>query len=321
MFETGPILWLQAVGSPALTWALSVVSLLGYTFVYVVVLLALGVGARLRPSLAVIVAAILAAVLVAGVKLECALPRPDEVDSRVRRGAQGPPVAFVERGGAPDFWSLPRPEAVAAARLRIAYNFGFPSGHVAGTTSVLLAAAFFFRSRRTLVFAGLWVPLMALSRMYLGRHFLADVLGGVAVGLLAVALAIPLVRALEWAAFVARGRRGLVLLGLLAAASLGLARVTWLPSAYLGCLAGVSLVYAFLSRTGPPPEGGNDRQRIARVASALAILALVLAVAALAGQLRDAPGWRPAALAGGVVVTTAPLLGTIALARRFRLHA
>ena len=168
MFETEPILWLQAAGSPALTSLLSVVSLLGYSLVYVVLLLALAFGVRLRPSLAVLVALILAAGLVTCFKTGFALPRPDEVDARVRSGAQGTPVALVERGGAPNFWSLPRPEAVAAVRARAQHNYGFPSGHVAAATAVLLGAATFFRSRRALAFAALWVPAMALSRIYLG---------------------------------------------------------------------------------------------------------------------------------------------------------
>ena len=319
MFETEPILWLQAAGSPALTWLLSVVSLLGYTSVYVVALLALGFGVRLRPSLAVIVAAILAAVLAGAVKARFALPRPDEVDARVRSGAEGPPVALVERGGATDFWSLPRPEAVAAARARAQHNYGFPSGHVAAATAVLLGAAAFFRSRRALAFAALWVPAMALSRMYLGRHFLADVLGGFVVGILAAALAVPLVRVLEWSAFGSHGHRGLALLCLLALALLGLAPFApLLPPLYVGGLAGVLFGYAFLSLTGPPPEGGSERQRIVRVA--LALVVFTLAAAAFAGQLDDSPGWHAGPLAAGFIVATTTLAGTIALARRLGLR-
>ena len=119
-------------GSPALTWLLSVVSLLGYSSVYVVLLLGAGLrrapateprrDRRRDPGRAFWWRASRRGV---------ALPRPDEVDSRVRSGAQGPPVALVERGGAPDFWSLPRPEAIAAVRARAQHNYGFPSGHVA----------------------------------------------------------------------------------------------------------------------------------------------------------------------------------------------
>lgn len=317
MFETSSIIWLQAQGSPLLTGLLSVVSLLGYSVVYVLLLLGAAFGVRFRPSLAVIVTLILAAILAGGLKARFALPRPDEVDARVRSGAQGPPVALVERGGAPGPWSLPRQEAITAVRARAKLNYGFPSGHVASATAVSLGFAIFFRSRAALAFAIFWVPTMALSRMYLGRHFLADVLGGLAVGIVAAALAVPLVRVLEWAACAGRG--GLALVCLLAAAPLSLAPfASLLPSLFLGSLAGAFLGYAFLALTGPPPEGGSERQRAARVTLALAISAL--GAAALARQLDGAPGWHPGPLAAGLVMTAAPLVGTIALARRLRLH-
>jgi membrane-associated phospholipid phosphatase len=319
MFQTEPILWLQAVGSPLLTSLLSLVSLLGYSPVYVVLLLALGLGVRLRPGLAVMVAAVLAGVLVAGLKAWVALPRPDEVDARVRSGLWGSGGTLVERGGAPDFWSRPSPQAIAAVRARTPHNFGFPSGHVAGATVVLLAVAIFCRSRAALLFALFWVPTMAVSRMYLGRHFLADVLGGLATGIVATALAIPLVRGLEHAAFASRDRRGFALVCLLAALLVGLARlVPLLPSLYVGSLAGVLLGYAFLSLTGPPPEGGTTRQRLARAALALACYAL--GMAAFTRQMVEFPGFDPGRLAAGLVVTTAPIVVPIALARRLRLH-
>jgi membrane-associated phospholipid phosphatase len=319
MFQTEPILWLQAVGSPPVTWLLAGVSLLGYGPVYVVVLLALGFGVRLRPSLAVMVAAALAGLLVAGLKAQAALPRPGEVDARVRSGFRGDQIALVARGGAPDFWSRPSPESITAVRALAPHNFGFPSGHVAGATAVLLAGAVFFRSRAVLPFAGFYVPTMALSRMYLGRHFLADVLGGCTAGLVAVALAIPLVRGLEWSAFASRGRRGLAPVGLLVALLVLLARlVPLLSSLYVGSLAGLLLGYAFLALTGPPPEGGTTRHRLARAALALACFALGNAVCAR--QFVEFPGWSPARLAAGLLVTLTPIVVPIALARRLRLH-
>ena len=33
-----------------------------------------------------------------------------------------------------------------------------------------------------------WIPAMALARLYLGRHFLGDVLGGVGVGVIAATI-------------------------------------------------------------------------------------------------------------------------------------
>jgi hypothetical protein len=44
------------------------------------------------------------------------------------------------------------------------------------------------------VLAVAWIALMALSRMYLGRHFLGDVIGGVGVGLITVVIALVVLK-------------------------------------------------------------------------------------------------------------------------------
>ncbi|MEY2519240.1 MAG: hypothetical protein QOF24_999 [Verrucomicrobiota bacterium] len=70
-------------------------------------------------------------------------------------------------------------------------SFGFPSGHTMGSTLLYgLLAIFMAHSIRrwrwrvfTLCIAALWVALIGLSRIYLGAHYLTDVLGAIAVGL------------------------------------------------------------------------------------------------------------------------------------------
>jgi membrane-associated phospholipid phosphatase len=70
-------------------------------------------------------------------------------------------------------------------------SFGFPSGHTMGSTLFYGLLAIFvahsIRSWRWSVFsfgvASLWVALIGVSRIYLGAHYLTDVLGAIAVGL------------------------------------------------------------------------------------------------------------------------------------------
>lgn len=93
-----------------------------------------------------------------------------------------------------EFFQLPRPWQVheSIRSIRADASFGFPSGHAQGTTTFWGFLIASFRSR-ALTAAGCAVVLaVALSRLYLGQHYVADVLGGIAIGaalVLLVALA------------------------------------------------------------------------------------------------------------------------------------
>jgi membrane-associated phospholipid phosphatase len=77
----------------------------------------------------------------------------------------------------------------------IADNPGFPSGHVCSTVVFWGAVLMSFPGRFQKILAVALIILMPFSRMYLGRHFLGDVLGGLLLGLLILlAGSIPLIR-------------------------------------------------------------------------------------------------------------------------------
>ncbi|HVO12941.1 MAG TPA: phosphatase PAP2 family protein [Vicinamibacteria bacterium] len=320
MFQVEPVLWLQSIGSPPLTWLLTAVTLLGYTPVYVSAMLVLAFALRLRPSLAIVGGLLLAGILTEAVKNAVEYPRPDEVDGRVKESYAAHPVRLAHPGGAKAFWAPPTAEAIAAVRLRATGDYGFPSGHVAAAAAFLLTTAFFFRSRRALASSALWVPLMALSRMYLGRHFLADVLGGLLVGVAASGLAVLLFRAFDESVFGRHDRRARQAMLPVSVLALALLVVTpyqpLLPPAYVGGLVGLVISYAFLLVTGLPPDGGTARQRLQRVAIGAGLFAVTEGLVHLAGR-----GSRITSLGGTVIVAVAALAGTVALSRRLGLYA
>jgi len=319
VFQTEFNLALQSAGSPPVTWLLEAVTLLGYAPVYVVLLVTLVFAVRLRPGLAVVGSLLLTGLVTDAAKNAVAFPRPDEVDPRVVMTRAAQPLPLAGPGGGRSFWALPQPEAVAAVRRRASGNYGFPSGHVGAAAAFFLCTARFYDSKRVRAFAAAWVPLMALSRLYLGRHFLADVLGGLALGVFAAAAAFVLFGRLAagdrpWPD--RRAMRSLWLLCLVLLAATPFAPV--LNPRYVGALVGLGLSCARLS-AGAPPDGGAEAQRTKRVLVALVLFAAAFAATEGPARLLGGPG-RLTALASSVVVATATLAGGAAACRRLGLY-
>lgn len=85
-------------------------------------------------------------------------------------------------------------------------DYGFPSGHVTGTTALLLAttiavtAAWPLRRRLfALIVPAAVVAVVAASRLYLGVHWFSDTAAGFAVGLAGVAVGMAVLPPDSWA--------------------------------------------------------------------------------------------------------------------------
>ncbi|WP_297083720.1 phosphatase PAP2 family protein [uncultured Demequina sp.] len=84
-------------------------------------------------------------------------------------------------------------------------SFSFPSGHSTGTATLVLVAAYLLwrrhRGKRALVAFALGsvalIGLVATTRLYLGYHFLSDVLAGACLGLFTLGLVISADRWLD----------------------------------------------------------------------------------------------------------------------------
>jgi membrane-associated phospholipid phosphatase len=173
MLDTDFVLWLQQWASPALTEIMRAVSLGGYVPSCLAVAIVCGFGGRLRLGVTLILAIVFADAMTITAKAAFAAPRPHAVEARIRT------FGAFESGLPP----------MATGTSVPADDFGFPSGHVATTAAWALGLTWSRRKAWQVGVAATWVALMALSRMYLGRHFPADVLGGLVVGLAALALA------------------------------------------------------------------------------------------------------------------------------------
>lgn len=74
--------------------------------------------------------------------------------------------------------------------------YGFVSSHAANTMACALLFALLYRNKYATVALMLWVALNCYSRMYLGVHYPADIIGGLAIGAMMATLTYGMVRRL-----------------------------------------------------------------------------------------------------------------------------
>lgn len=96
-----------------------------------------------------------------------------------------------------DLLQLPRPSGAGLIPVIAETSYGFPSGHAQGSLVFWGYIALELRRRWAYVGAALVAALVAFSRLYLGVHWLGDVFGGAAIGLVILGLACWLRRLLS----------------------------------------------------------------------------------------------------------------------------
>jgi membrane-associated phospholipid phosphatase len=301
LFGTGPVRWLQGHASTPLTVVMNAISVIGYTRVYIAIAIALAFLVRLRAGAALLLLLALNGVLTDGTKAIVTSPRPDALDSRVQT------LDFVTTLGESFRSDSPFPSVDADD------GYGFPSGHVAATTAFLFGLMYLFQWPwiwRAMVF---WIPAMALARLYLGRHVLGDVLGGVGVGVIAATIAfiaLTLARLSNPSQAWTAAARTVVA----AAACAVLAFMFGVPAAYdagrfLGLAIGAACVVAYV---GPRFAPASDIALGARLAS-VAIAAIVFGVSWWATQaVVDAADIRTTPI-GGLLAGGLPMLFVLPL--------
>jgi len=207
-------------------------------------------------------------------------PRPDFVDSRVLNLEDGIKNTSPFSGnGETGFFKVPDREVLEAFRLQEPLPdspFGFPSGHVALTTVLWGGASSVFNSRIISRLAPAAVLLMAFSRMYLGRHFLGDVLGGAVLGLsILVAFTYFLKSPLKDEFFKKENfepafrQKNLCFYSLMFVVPVLLAALSLVSADVAGFFLGTNTVYLLIIRKGLPEDAGDAGKRAARVFIAL----------------------------------------------------
>lgn len=279
MFQTELNHWLQSWESVLMNAFMNGVSYLGYPQVYIIILVIITFGFDYKRGFILLQILFVTAVLVDFLKKFIALPRPLDVDNtlKVLGGNYNGANEKFSQMGAKSFWGNLPNEVVDYYRDIGRKSFGLPSGHMAGVTTFWLTSSLAFQKKLLWLFAILMVMLTPISRIYLGKHFLADVLAGLVLGGLVVIVSYFLILKPEkFRIFEARktflfGQGKSYFLNYLLVIPIGLIAIPqrYLDLQYSAMLLGVNLGFILLAYVGLPSNQGKLWQRILRVMLAI----------------------------------------------------
>jgi membrane-associated phospholipid phosphatase len=273
MFQTELHIALQSLASDSLTWLMRQITATGYYGFVAALVLIVMLGINLRKGFLLFQIFAWTGMASEICKAFFGLPRPFFVDSRVQCleptwGA----VTALNAQGAPSFFSLPPPAAINAFRQQ-GLSFGFPSGHVSGSIAMWGGLAVLFRNRWLDWLAPFFISLTAFTRLYLGVHFLADVLAGALLGGIMLFFAYTFIgRADGRQRFFAAAKisAGAVLPAILYAACmfvlpLLLMVFSAVSPAFAGFFIGLNTAFTLILRQGAPADNGSLLVRAARM--------------------------------------------------------
>ena len=294
MFQTEIHHFLQSFESPLLTNFMQFITALGYLEFFLVFLVIFLLGIHYKKGFILFMVLLWTGVITMVAKNHFALPRPFHVDNTLQKlDGQLPDkstITFSERG-ATSFWEGLPTEVVAETRQSEHIEYGFPSGHTSIAIAFWGTLLCLYRQKWV---RGICIALMILipfSRMYLGVHFLADVLGGLVLGgvMWAISYAV-LVRPKRLQPFLEQAYLPLAVNGtslfLVVAPLLCFFIVT--PRLYIlpAFMLGFGLGYLLISRKGFPLEAGTLQQRLGRTAiGALLLMGVGYLLKTLASSL------------------------------------
>lgn len=182
MFNTEIIHFLQSFDHPILHGFMWFISFLGLTPILMTISLSIAFGLDLKKGLVLLNIVAWTAFICTLLKTQIDFPRPSDVDPSIKIEAGSSYSNDLRNQQPRGFLELFSVEVLEQTRNDAIVTYGFPSGHAAIQTSLWLSFLLLFKRRWIYKWAFSIIFLAAISRIYLGYHFLGDVLGGILLG-------------------------------------------------------------------------------------------------------------------------------------------
>ncbi len=279
MFQTEIIRFLQSFESPVLNFFFNIINSIGYSEFYIPLLMIIMFGISFRKGFYLLHVLLWTGFVTSLLKDYFGLPRPCDVDINVKLINKGYSNAtiFDSMGATHFFGGLPS-KVIEYYRNVYDYSFGFPSGHVSLTTALWGGIVQLFQKSWVKVLSIILIVLMPLTRMYLGKHFLIDVLGGIFVGIFFIFLFNYFISKSVWnkeifsqsiTYFPLNINKTILLIYFLAVPIIVFLILPQDNSSDLGNLFGLNIGFLLLSIKGIPLNKGTLLQKFFRILIAL----------------------------------------------------
>jgi membrane-associated phospholipid phosphatase len=278
MFQTEVIIFIQSFASDIWTFFFAFWTEIGYTRSIILIIAIILFGISYRIGYILMQAVALNGLLTLYLKELFILPRPYAVDLNVKLLESNllSPTPFENMGAKSFFGALPE-DVVRALRANPIGSWGFPSGHTSNAMTFGGLISVVFKKTWLKAVAAAVIIFIPFSRIYLGRHFLADIMGGYFIGFLVALVFYNFVYKSDWIRklFERRDRLSLDLriVGLffyLFLLPFLLLIILNINSEAVAGFLGLNLGFFLVWIRGIPSDVGTAKQRILRVLTAFA---------------------------------------------------
>jgi membrane-associated phospholipid phosphatase len=194
MFQTDFIHFLQSFDHPLIHALMVLISAIGQTPFVILVLMGITFAVDFKKGMVLINIVAWTAFFTVFAKESINYPRPVHADSSLEFSQYEKAKADYSTLLPVDFFEPLSDELLAETKTEVFDNLGFPSGHTSAQVALWIGLVFLFKKRWMLLLGISMILLTMISRMYLGSHFLGDVLGGAVIGLFIAVMLIYLVK-------------------------------------------------------------------------------------------------------------------------------